>query len=333
MQITKPTIQDNTHSTARYFGSLAFYNEVVDYMTSSSFVDAIKKYFGADPYGYVIKGAVYPFDIQAHDTANSAASTSVVFGDVKHNTSTSHYLMGSGYDYVLDLGSKTISEKYSGALRYLNYEPYCKMSIYLPYIGIKTLIPSQVVGKTISIKYIVDFTDASCTSYIFATENSNSVLLDIARGKIGVELPISQTNAAEVQRNQMLSMLTAVGAVAGTVASGGATAPIAMGAVGSTISAASQPIRGAVQGGGVSGIASFYAPQSVYITREYDIPDEPTSYNEMFGRPSNETVTNLSVLAGTGYTEVSEIHLEGFDYASDADLTEIETYLKNGVLL
>lgn len=333
MQLSKPTIQDNTHSTARYFGSLAFYNEVVDYMTSSSFADTIKKYFGADPYGYVIKGAVYPFDIQLHDTANSAASTSVVFGDIKHNTSTSHYIMGSGYNYELDLGSEAIAEKYSGALRYLNYEPYCKMSIYLPYIGMRTLIPSQVVGKTISIKYIVDFTDASCTSYIFLTENGNTVLLDIARGKIGVELPISQTNAAEVQRNQLLSMLTAVGAVVGTAASGGSIAPVAMGTVASTLSSASQPIRGAVQGAGVGGIANFYAPQSVYITREYDVTDEPSSYNEMFGRPSNKTVANLSVLAGTGYAEVAEIHLEGLDFASEDDLAEIETMLKEGVIL
>ena len=55
----------------------------------------------------------------------------------------------------------------------------------------------------------------------------------------------------------------------------------------------------------------------------------PAKQNEFMGYPAFITSTLAEL---TGYTEVDSIHLENVD-ATDAELSEIETLLKGGVIL
>ena len=62
----------------------------------------------------------------------------------------------------------------------------------------------------------------------------------------------------------------------------------------------------------------------------YSTDDDKKSYAHLVGRPCQE-LGNLNDY--NGYTEVCGVHLEGFSNATPNELDEIETSLKNGVLL
>ena len=85
---------------------------------------------------------------------------------------------------TVDCGSLTIQE-YWGS--YLDYSPYTRASIYLPYIGIQQIDIDDIMGKTISVKYNVDVLSGSCCAFITC---GGSVLYTFA-GSCSVQIPVN----------------------------------------------------------------------------------------------------------------------------------------------
>ena len=115
-----------------------------DYLWSSAFdVNTLKKLF-SDPMEAIIGLSIIPINPPA------AGSKSVKIGDVDTGI-TMPYI---GRQFVeKDLGSVTI-DPYIGS--FMDYSPYTKIDIYLPYVGFRSLDPSDVMGTTLSIKYIIE---------------------------------------------------------------------------------------------------------------------------------------------------------------------------------
>lgn len=70
---------------------------------------------------------------------------------------------------VVDCGSVEITEQYQSLL---DYSPFSRLTIYLPFIGFQELDDKLVVGHTLKVQYVVDILSGRCLAqlYVDSTE-------------------------------------------------------------------------------------------------------------------------------------------------------------------
>lgn len=216
----------------------------------------------------------------------------------------------------VDCGHVAIPEYFGNAL---DYEPYTQVHVYLPFIGIVSLKPNDVIGKELYIKYGVDAMTGTCLAVLTTKKGSSEIACYTFPGNCACQIPISGGNYAQ--------MITGL---AGFVASGvGAAATgnplMALGAGASLLNSHLDVSHGGAIGSnaGAMGIRTPY----VIITRKSAY--EATRYNEFYGYPANKTVQLSSC---KGYTRVKHVHIE-IPTATANEKKEIETLLKQGVII
>ena len=206
---------------------------------------------------------------------------------------------------------------------FLDYAPYSKFSIYLPYIGFKDLNANDCVGHTIGVVYHGDTVTGGITAYI--TKNG-SVLYQYS-GCCALTLPLSSDSWGTT----ISGALQVASALGMGVMSGGA-AGIASAAVNSTASVAGNPSLLSPQvarSGAVSGGAGLMGVQHPVIIREAVSFHDTTGFNTVSGYPSwyYKQLADVS-----GYTTVVDVHLHNIP-ATQGEIEEIEQKLKEGVIL
>lgn len=278
-----------------------------DYMWNNPLfdLDTWKKII-ADPMDAILGLAIVPV------TVTPGTSKTLKIGNIA--TSVSMTEAARQYE-ELDCGTLTISE-YWGA--YLDYDPYTKAEIYLPYIGTHPISVDDIMGKPLHIKYHVDILSGACCAYI---KCGDSVLYTFM-GQCASSIPIAAKDLTNVI-NGVLSAASSIGAM---VATGGASAPSAVPGLVSTATNALKPHI--EKSGSMSGTGGMLGPQTPYLIITRPRQALPGRQHEFIGYPAFETVTLGSL---SGYTEVESIHPENIP-ATKAELTEIETLLGNGVI-
>lgn len=209
-----------------------------------------------------------------------------------------------------NIGSIAITEKYHN---FLDYAPYTNVIIYLPYVGFKELDTNLVMGKTISISYTVDIITGGCLCQI----TSNNVKLYEFNGNMGIDIPITASNRAQVEAGYISSGI----GIASSVASGNI-----VGAVTSLINSAESQYH----------YASTSSPNPMCVASTnrtcYVILDHPTyqtlkSFNHTRGKKCYLTKT-INTLKG--YTICDEhIDLSGIR-ATDSEKDELIKILSGG---
>lgn len=290
-----------------YTPTLAQLNNLANYLWSNDIASVIQKMF-ANPMDAIIGLAILP------GTVPSVGARAVTVGNV--NTGISMNLVSSQF-YTVDCGTITILN-YSGS--YLDYNPHTKIEIYLPYIGMRQLNADDVMGKSVHVVYHVDALSGACVAYI----QVNGTVLYSFLGQCACSVPISGGDYTQV----INGVLNIAGAIGTTIATGGASAPLAVSSIAST--ALNGGLKTSVEkSGAVSGTGGLLAIQRPYLIITTPRQCLPREQNKMIGYPSfiTETLSTLS-----GYTEVNQIHLENV-HATGDELTEIENLLKGGVIL
>lgn len=209
-----------------------------------------------------------------------------------------------------NIGSIAITEKYHN---FLDYAPYTNVIIYLPYVGFKELDTNLVMGKTLSISYTVDIITGGCLCQI----TSNNVKLYEFNGNMGIDIPITASNRAQVEAGYISSGI----GIASSVASGNI-----VGAVTSLINSAESQYH----------YASTSSPNPMCVASTnrtcYVILDRPTyqtlkSFNHTRGKKCYLTKT-INTLRG--YTICDEhIDLSGIR-ATDSEKEELIKILSGG---
>lgn len=235
----------------------------------------------------------------------------------------------SGYtttQYVqVNCGTVTVPKKWGS---YLDYSPYTKVEIWLPYIGFREIDIDDVQGKTLGLNYWIDILSGACNAELYVPcDDGNSAVLYSWAGHCANEIPITSADMRGAVSAAMAIAGSAVAAVAG-VASGGATAPMAAGLIASA-TVNSTALKPSIQrSGSASGSAGFLAQQTPYIIRSQPNIALPAEQYKFTGYPSFVTVALNTI---SGYNEVDSIHLEGIP-ATGAEIDEIENLLKGGVI-
>lgn len=264
-----------------------------------------KKIF-ADPMQAILGLSIVPVNVP------SSTAKPVTVGNI--STDVSMHVADSQYVEV-DCGTLNVNE-FWGA--YLDYDPYTKTEIYLPYIGTHALATDDVMGKAVHVVYHIDILSGACCAYVKCGE---SVLYSFI-GQCAASIPVTGDNFTNI----INGALSIAGSIGSMVATGGMSAPMAIGQIASTAVNAMKPTvekSGAMSGTG--GMLGIQTPYLILTRPRQALPLDQSAYT---GYPSfiNEKLTDIE-----GYTEIEEIHLENVP-ATEGELSEIENLLKSGVI-
>ena len=123
----------------------------------------------------------------------------------------------------VDCGAVVLKERYASAL---DYNPYTKVQLYLPYIGTVQLDTDEVMNKTIHVYYNIDVVTGLCCACVQADAD---VLYQFS-GHCSISQPITAADFsgylnAALAAGKMVAAIAAAGAGAPTVAASLVSAP------------------------------------------------------------------------------------------------------------
>ena len=220
------------------------------------------------------------------------------------------------FSYI-DCGTVYVPEYYGTAI---DYEPYTQIHAYLPFIGIVSLKPNDIIGKKLNIKYGVDAMTGTCLAILTSKLGDSEIACYTFAGNCATQIPVSGGSYA-----QMITGLA--GMVAGGIGAVATANPLM--AMGAAVSALNSHLDVSHSGsiGANAGAMGIRKPYLI-ITRKsaYDA----ANYGSFYGFPANVTV---SLGSCKGYTRVKSVHVENMIRATDSEIAEIETLLKQGVII
>jgi hypothetical protein len=207
---------------------------------------------------------------------------------------------------------------------YLDYSPYTKTYIYLPFIGIVELNADDIIGHGVEITYRVDSYNGSCIALITTAKSGSPETMTYQySGNCAVELPITSGMKSTIQGALIGAATLAVGAATG--GSGGLVAASVLGGIKGGASS-----KNTVQHSGSFG--SSYGAMG--IKKPYMIVKRPVQkvvygYNEIYGYPSHKKVLISSC---TGYLKAIEVDVVS-STATEEEKKMIEVQLKSGIFI
>ena len=298
-----------------YNPSASDLKSLADFMWSNLFdLDTYKKLF-SDPMESIIGLAVVPINPSVGGAKN------VMLGSIDSGVNM-NFLSTNWAS--LDCGWCSI-EKYIGA--FLDADPYTKISLYLPFIGIRQLSADDVNGRMIHVVYHVDVLTGACAAFV---EVEGRGVMYTYNGSCITNIPLTSINFSGAIQNAVSAVISGIGTVAGMAT--GAAPITAMGVAGLMNSAANTALNSkpSVQRsgnlGGSAGIMSIMKP---YIIIERPDLSVPYNVQHYAGQTCNMTV-NLGEVSG--FTMCEYIHVENVS-ATTEEIQEIEALLKEGVYL
>lgn len=220
-----------------------------------------------------------------------------------------------------------------------DYEPYTKVSLYVPFCGTVELTPSQVVGKDIVLQYVIDFSNGVIQANVIVSGEKGLVTLAVLSGKIGADVQATADN--------QIGQLQKISSIGHSIASTGirmvAASQTGDSAIDSQLatSAASVSGQNSITGSFLSsvmahnlnsneGFSSFsMLTPCIFVERKHF--NVPPNYGHTHGYACNVTTT-LGDLEGKGFTVCGNVELSGVPATQD-ELAALEALLQSGVYL
>ena len=235
---------------------------------------------------------------------------------------------------------------------YLDYDPYTRLEIYLPYCGTYPLKIDDFMPGKISVLYKADLMTGACVAMIKSTKSDEhgdtlEAVMYQFTGNIATSIPVTATQFTNVVRS-------AISFVAGTGQRIASAYSSFSSGVATTALATQEDIQKDVKfnppknktpsstnpseimsgkptmmrSGLIGSACGLLSIQTPYLILTRPRQARPQDQNKYTGYPSfiTETLGDLS-----GYTEVESIHLEGIPCTAQ-ELNEIDALLKGGVI-
>lgn len=278
------------------------------WLWSSDFVEQLKKLF-ADPMQAII--GIHKVFATPHTGGSQTIKCGYLDSGVSASVVTSQYT-------TVDCGSASLREYFGNVF---DYDPFTKVSIFLPFIGIVPLNTADVMRSTVSVKYKVDVITGACLAEVSISRDGGGGILYTYGGSAIVTYPVSSGSyVGAVQA----ALSTAIG-IGSAIATGGASLGASVGMVLGGLSHAKTQVQHSGQFSGSSGAMGGKKP---YLIVSRPQTRTPSKISEYMGIPSN-AIHKLS--SCTGYVKVDEVHVISKS-AYDNEIQEIESLLKSGVI-
>lgn len=291
---------------------------LASYMWSGLFdLNSFRKIF-ADPMDCILGLNILPFSVQT--SGSGVVTVGNISTGITMNIAASQWV-------TINCGTINMGKVYD---TYLDYSPYTKTHIYLPFIGMQELNTDDVAHKDITLKYKVDILSCACIAYLLVDDR---VLYQFA-GSCGYSVPVTSSNFAEMISN----MVTIAASAAAIVATAGAAAPVAAGAggvAGIEGTMATTSLAGSVtsmkptikRSGSLGSGAGFMGVQTPYMLLEIPRLCKPARQPHHLGYPSFVTI-QVSGLSGLGIFE--SIILDGVP-CTEEERSMLQEIFKGGV--
>lgn len=107
--------------------------------------------------------------------------------------------------------------KYMGKYgNYLDFAPYTKTKLNLPYIGLIELDPADLYNSTLKIEYIIDLVTGQCMAIL----TLDGIPFMNVTGQMGFDIPITASDRVQTELRVASAAITAVGGAAGHMIAG-----------------------------------------------------------------------------------------------------------------
>lgn len=293
---------------AIYNPTQAQLNSFGAWLWSADFVDQILKLFN-DPMQSII--GLHKIFATPSISGSSTIHVGYLDSGVGSNT------VGSQYTDV-NCGSVKVSEQFGNAFDYTDTH----VRLYLPFIGIVDLDTSDIMRGTISVVYHVDVITGACLAEVKVTRDGSGGTLYQYSGDAAVRYPISSGSYMGV----VSGVLSAVGGIASAFMTGGATLPMAAGAVAGGMSQAKTQVQHSGNFSGCAGAMGAKKPYLIIERPQTMIADGFESYQGK-GANARRTVGQMS-----GYFKFSDVHTDSINGASESEIEAIRAALESGVI-
>lgn len=322
-------------------GELAtFFDRLFDTNPIEGFIDYIKNYFGSVK-DAIIAANIFPFNVPGSSRNIQIGGWTTGTG----NVITSQFV-------TIDMGSVEIKPYWDNFLDWNN----TTVSIYVPYVGWQQLQTTDVMGRTISLRYNVDLVTGQFAAILKVKSETMDCDMYQWSGSMAMSIPITSSSTFDPS---IISSLFAIGGglvSAGAVTAAGgmehiATQTLTTKAGGDVISksqtidrdivgqppnagtsigsALGSPAGSISRGGGATGSAGMLGPLVPAVIIDRPIQAVPDNYGDLCGYPS-ELYSTFSDLKG--YTEV-QTWAPSFTGLSSAEIAELDRIVKGGFYL
>lgn len=193
---------------------------------------------------------------------------------------------------------------------FLDYAPYTKISLYLPFIGFSQ-IENEYLYDGVSIEYLFDI----ITGEMLVLLKSNGKTFRTINGSFGIDIPFSSTNKAQIE-GSFLSKIAKDMIDVNPIGLLDTYTDIATSRF--KTSNSSSP----------SSVCAYSAPLQSFVAVDRPILNKPSSYNHDVGQ---KCVGSYYLRNLKGYTEVENIELNC--PCTDSEKNEILSLLRSGVYL
>lgn len=226
-----------------------------------------------------------------------------------------------------DCGTIEVPREYHD---FRDYEPYTRLSLFLPFVGDVNISTNDcVTPHKIHVIYNIDFLSGVACAEVLIDEDVRYAY----QAAMCAAVPVTSSDASRL-------IASIIGAAVGTV-SGGVMGGIVGGTAGSRMASraliggvtdvAMSPINGiqTQRTGSISANTGLLGEMKPYVLVTRPISVVADQYKSLLGQPYQLDGTLGSQ---SGFVKVREVHLDGIT-ATEAEKTEIEQLLKEGVIL
>ena len=221
---------------------------------------------------------------------------------------------------TIDCGTVNLYEVFANVF---DYAPYTELNLYLPFVGIVTLDVADVMRGQVNVIYHIDVITGAVLVEV-------KVIRDAGAGGVIYQYTGSCAEHYPLSSGSYMGIVTGAagiaGGVAATIATGGATAPMLLGAAAGLggMHANIQKSSSFTANAGAMGIKKPY----FIISR----PQTAMAYNygHYVGHGSNTLVTLNSL---KGYVKVKDIYLDNNPGMTDEEQRMLKSVLQGGVVL
>ena len=321
----KPLIQPNPYMNTLSMTRTAYCmnygkaQEILNYINSNQIVDTVVKELFGQTAEAIVSIMIFPFDVKSHDASGVSSSLDDIYLGKNQLGTCKGYTIKRNYNLVFDCGYADLRSLSFGDFR--DFEPFTTYQIYLPYIGFANLPADECSEINVGLKYAVDLLTGTCEAVVYDYDDSNKRIIYTAKGQMGIQCPITSSNAQEIIRNGILTTSNAMK----NVLSGESPVTSFLDA---GMSMALNPYRmmGEMPGTGIG----MWMPSKAHliVNQSVDCNFNDIAHYRGYVCGLDKTLSTLS-----GYTEVETIHLENMDPATSTEVGEIEQLLKSGVIL
>ena len=214
---------------------------------------------------------------------------------------------------------------------FLDYSPYTKYELLLPFAPTPVILPDWCVNKTVRAIFLYDIYTTSCQYVI----ECNSERICSVSGIFGVDRPISAQNVALKDASRLSAQVATASSVLGGVMSSasGNISGIVSGAIGG-VSALSQMIMSGKQNymytvGANGDSSSVGLCHAVHLKITRTLSAEDSNFTHVYGRPLCK-YKKLSTV--TGYTKCDNVNTNGLS-CSENEKQLIKRLLETGIYI